>query len=199
MVGVDTAVFHGYVNCGATGAITGIGNVLPKEVLHLVGMCEAAGEWRPGRPAQGEGARGGASRPVFIRRRSGPGSLLQASDGSERRSGICTPRQSDRYLERCPAGLCRETVQAVPRMVFRMGQVTGFVLSRLCAAMPDGRLITESAATPRARMPRPSQARCPGLTHRHGEGSLLGQSLLTRGFSRWAGTHRGFGQRSDSD
>ncbi|HRJ70038.1 MAG TPA: dihydrodipicolinate synthase family protein [Beijerinckiaceae bacterium] len=42
MVGVDTAVFHGYVNCGATGAITGIGNVLPKEVLHLSNLAEAA-------------------------------------------------------------------------------------------------------------------------------------------------------------
>ena len=42
MIGVDTAVFHGFVNCGATGAITGIGNVLPKEVLHLVALCEAA-------------------------------------------------------------------------------------------------------------------------------------------------------------
>jgi 1-pyrroline-4-hydroxy-2-carboxylate deaminase len=42
MVGVDTAVFHGIVNCGATGAITGIGNVLPREVLHLVALCEAA-------------------------------------------------------------------------------------------------------------------------------------------------------------
>ncbi|RKQ86003.1 4-hydroxy-tetrahydrodipicolinate synthase [Solirubrobacter pauli] len=41
-VGVDTAVFHGYVNCGATGAITGIGNVLPKEVLHLTNLCVAA-------------------------------------------------------------------------------------------------------------------------------------------------------------
>ena len=30
MIGVDTAVFHGFVNCGASGAITGIGNVLPK-------------------------------------------------------------------------------------------------------------------------------------------------------------------------
>ena len=42
MVGVDTAVFHGFVNCGATGAITGIGNVLPKEVLHLCKLCVAA-------------------------------------------------------------------------------------------------------------------------------------------------------------
>jgi 1-pyrroline-4-hydroxy-2-carboxylate deaminase len=42
MVGVDTQVVHGYVNCGARGAITGIGNVLPKEVLHLVALCERA-------------------------------------------------------------------------------------------------------------------------------------------------------------
>lgn len=42
MVGVDTQVVHGFVNCGAAGAITGIGNVLPKEVLHLVDLCEKA-------------------------------------------------------------------------------------------------------------------------------------------------------------
>ncbi|MCO4055042.1 MAG: dihydrodipicolinate synthase family protein [Bosea sp.] len=42
MVGVDTQVFHGFVNCGAKGAITGIGNVLPREVLHLVALCEEA-------------------------------------------------------------------------------------------------------------------------------------------------------------
>jgi len=33
MAGVDTQVYHGFINCGATGAITGIGNCLPKEVL----------------------------------------------------------------------------------------------------------------------------------------------------------------------
>lgn len=42
MVGVDTAVFHGYVKCGATGAITGIGNVIPKEILHFVALAKAA-------------------------------------------------------------------------------------------------------------------------------------------------------------
>lgn len=42
MIGVDTAVTHGYINCGATGAITGIGNVLPKEVLHLCNLAQAA-------------------------------------------------------------------------------------------------------------------------------------------------------------
>ncbi|MFT5732954.1 MAG: 4-hydroxy-tetrahydrodipicolinate synthase [Planctomycetota bacterium] len=42
MVGVDTQVFHGYVNCGATGAITGIGNALPKEVLRMVELSKKA-------------------------------------------------------------------------------------------------------------------------------------------------------------
>ena len=39
MVGVDTTVYHGFLNCGARGAITGIGNALPKPVLHLVDLC----------------------------------------------------------------------------------------------------------------------------------------------------------------
>jgi len=42
LIGVDTTVFHGYVNCGAAGAITGIGNVQPNEVLHLVALCQQA-------------------------------------------------------------------------------------------------------------------------------------------------------------
>lgn len=44
MVGVDTTVFHGFVNCGARGAITGVGNALPREVLHLVALCRKAAE-----------------------------------------------------------------------------------------------------------------------------------------------------------
>jgi len=39
MVGVDTQVFHGIVRCSAIGAITGVGNALPKEVLRLVELC----------------------------------------------------------------------------------------------------------------------------------------------------------------
>jgi len=42
MIGVDTTVYHGYVNCGAVGAITGVGNAFPKEVLHLIDLCEKA-------------------------------------------------------------------------------------------------------------------------------------------------------------
>ncbi|SNR33420.1 dihydrodipicolinate synthase family protein [Paracoccus sediminis] len=42
MAGVDTGVYHGYVRCGAIGTITGIGNVIPKEVLHFVALAKAA-------------------------------------------------------------------------------------------------------------------------------------------------------------
>lgn len=44
MVGVDTQVVHGFVRCGAQGAITGVGNALPKEILHLVKLCQRAAE-----------------------------------------------------------------------------------------------------------------------------------------------------------
>jgi 1-pyrroline-4-hydroxy-2-carboxylate deaminase len=46
MIGVDTGVFDGFVNCGAAGAITGIGNVLPREVITLcnLSMAAAAGD-----------------------------------------------------------------------------------------------------------------------------------------------------------
>ncbi|KAE9882150.1 dihydrodipicolinate synthase family protein [Escherichia coli] len=54
MAGVDTQVFHGFVNCNATGAITGIGNALPKEVLHFVDLSKkaAAGDAKARRLAQ---------------------------------------------------------------------------------------------------------------------------------------------------
>jgi 4-hydroxy-tetrahydrodipicolinate synthase len=42
MVGVDTQVVHGFVNCGAVGAITGIGNCLPEPVLKLLELSSSA-------------------------------------------------------------------------------------------------------------------------------------------------------------
>ncbi|RLK07645.1 dihydrodipicolinate synthase family protein [Ruegeria conchae] len=42
MVGVDTEVYHGFVNCGATGSITGIGTALPKEALLLAALAKKA-------------------------------------------------------------------------------------------------------------------------------------------------------------
>jgi 1-pyrroline-4-hydroxy-2-carboxylate deaminase len=42
MVGVDTQVYHGFVHCGASGAITGVGNALPREVLRMIELCQRA-------------------------------------------------------------------------------------------------------------------------------------------------------------
>ncbi len=42
MIGVDTQVVHGFVRCGAVGAITGVGNALPAEILHFSHLCELA-------------------------------------------------------------------------------------------------------------------------------------------------------------
>ncbi len=54
LVGVDTQVFHGFLNCGAVGAITGVGNCLPDQVLLLMKLCQAAvaGEASARRAAQ---------------------------------------------------------------------------------------------------------------------------------------------------
>jgi len=41
-VGVDTQVYHGFVNCGAQCAITGVGNALPKEALRYAELCRRA-------------------------------------------------------------------------------------------------------------------------------------------------------------
>ena len=42
MVGVDTQAYHGIVRCGAFGAITGVGNALPKEILRFIVLCQRA-------------------------------------------------------------------------------------------------------------------------------------------------------------
>ncbi|OSP54847.1 dihydrodipicolinate synthase family protein [Pseudoruegeria sp. SK021] len=42
MVGVDTEVYHGFVKCGAVGAITGIGTIFPKEALLQVALSRRA-------------------------------------------------------------------------------------------------------------------------------------------------------------
>jgi 4-hydroxy-tetrahydrodipicolinate synthase len=47
MVGLDTQVYHGFVHCGAAGAITGVGNALPRPVLRLVALCEQAAKGDP--------------------------------------------------------------------------------------------------------------------------------------------------------
>lgn len=47
MAGVDTQVYHGFVRCGAIGAITGIGNCLPNEVMKLIELCRLAAAGDP--------------------------------------------------------------------------------------------------------------------------------------------------------
>lgn len=42
MVGVDTEVYHGFVKCGAVGAITGIGTIFPKETLLQIELSRRA-------------------------------------------------------------------------------------------------------------------------------------------------------------
>lgn len=42
MVGVDTQAYHGFVNCGAGGAITGVGVAMPREILKVVDLCKRA-------------------------------------------------------------------------------------------------------------------------------------------------------------
>ena len=44
MVGVDTQVYHGFVRCEAVGAITGVGNALPRPVLRLIELCQQAAD-----------------------------------------------------------------------------------------------------------------------------------------------------------
>lgn len=47
LVGVDTQVYHGYINCGVAGSITGVGNALPREILRYVALCEKAAAGDP--------------------------------------------------------------------------------------------------------------------------------------------------------
>ena len=49
-------VFHGFARCGAKGAIIGVGNALPEQVLRLVALCERA--------ASGEAAARGLAREL---------------------------------------------------------------------------------------------------------------------------------------
>ena len=47
MVGVDTEVYHGFVKCGAVGAITGIGTIFPKETLLQTALSRRAAQGCP--------------------------------------------------------------------------------------------------------------------------------------------------------
>lgn len=47
MIGVDTQVVHGFARCGAKGAITGVGNALPREILYFAELSKRAGAGDP--------------------------------------------------------------------------------------------------------------------------------------------------------
>ena len=47
MVGVDTEVYHGFVKCGAVGAITGIGTIFPVETLLQTALSRRAAAGDP--------------------------------------------------------------------------------------------------------------------------------------------------------
>ena len=42
VVGIDNELVHGVMGCGAVGAVTGVGNVLPDEVMYLWRLCQVA-------------------------------------------------------------------------------------------------------------------------------------------------------------
>ena len=44
VIGIDNALVHGVLGCGAVGAITGVGNVLPDEAMCLWRLCQSAQE-----------------------------------------------------------------------------------------------------------------------------------------------------------
>jgi 4-hydroxy-tetrahydrodipicolinate synthase len=47
LVGVDTEVYHGFVKCGAVGAITGVGTIFPVETLLQVALSRRAAQGDP--------------------------------------------------------------------------------------------------------------------------------------------------------
>ena len=118
-IGVDTSVFHGYVNCGAVGAITGIGNVLPVEVLHLTNLCVAAPAARP-RRVTGAGARAGDGRARVLRRRAGPGPVLQVHARAARRDRVHAALQRDRRAHPQPVRVRHAPARALRRLVRRL-------------------------------------------------------------------------------
>ena len=44
VIGIDNQLVHGVMGCNAIGAVTGVGNVLPDEVMYLWRLCQAARE-----------------------------------------------------------------------------------------------------------------------------------------------------------
>ena len=117
MAGVDTQVYHGFVHCGARGAITGIGNCIPEQVLQYVALCEkaAAGDIDARRLARElEEALTVLSN---FRRRTRLSPLLQVPARSQRRSRLRIAFLRDGSIKPKSKTLCRSTIQAVHGLV----------------------------------------------------------------------------------
>ena len=122
VVGVDTEVVHGIVNCGAAGVITGIGNVLPEAVLRLIALARAAADGDPDGAAPGPRAGAGARTTRRVRRGSRPRALLQAPRRARRTRRLRASRQPDGCADRQPAPLRRGAVRALPPVVGELGR-----------------------------------------------------------------------------
>ena len=123
MVGVDTTVYHGFVHCGAVGALPGIGNVLPRDVLHLCNLSRAAAAATPKR--------------VRAKELDGPCVLSTFDEGPDlvlfykhmmvlKGDGNSAPLQRNRRAKRQPARL-RQPSFPVRRLVRRLGKQDGAV------------------------------------------------------------------------
>ena len=121
VVGVDTEVVHGIVNCGAKGVITGIGNVLPDVVLRLIELSRAAVDGDP--DSMRLGARAGACARTAggLRRGSRPGALLQVPRCPGGRHRLRTPDRLHRLPDRQPAPLRGGAVRPFPPLVGELG------------------------------------------------------------------------------
>jgi dihydrodipicolinate synthase/N-acetylneuraminate lyase len=118
---VDTAVLHGFVSCGATGAITGIGNVLPREVLHLMALSQAAAKGDV--DARQRAQELDAAMAVLSSFDEGPDLVLYYKHLMVLgRRGLPPPLQRDGRADGQPAGLRRAAVRPVPRLVRRVEQ-----------------------------------------------------------------------------
>ena len=77
------------------------------------------------RPAAGPGAGRGAGRPVLLRRGTGPGALLQASDDGGRPCRLRPAFQRHGRVERKPAALCRSPACPVQGLARRLDERPG--------------------------------------------------------------------------
>jgi 1-pyrroline-4-hydroxy-2-carboxylate deaminase len=122
MVGVDTQVVHGIIRCGAVGAITGVGNALPREVLRLVELClqAAAGDAAARRLAEELNA----ALSVLSTFDEGPDLVLyyKTPDGPGRERRVRISTEPKRSAECLSTSLSRTAMASIQELVERLGR-----------------------------------------------------------------------------